>query len=133
MNIQAKLESLSAGQCGEHDVLQIVAVCAVAGHHGGPLVQLLHDKIADGIGVVADDGDRLAQRDGLDDVVDHHAFEDQADKGIQRRLNIEHKAGGHHHDQIAEQQRNAGIFNLCMLFQHHGQHVGAAAGGPNVE
>ena len=50
---------LAAGQGGVDDVVGLVGICAEAGRIGCAAHQLAHDKITDGLPVVADDEDGL--------------------------------------------------------------------------
>ena len=80
------------------------ALCLV---NGGTAVQILNDKIADGIRIIADDIETLTKVDILDNAIDHQGFRHQAQRGIQSGGRSEYEEGHDHGGDIHHQKRRA--------------------------
>ncbi len=99
---------------------------------GGTTVQLLHDEIADGFRIVADNGKVFTEVDVLDDTVNHQGFCEEAAEGTESGLCVEYKAGGDDDAHIHEEQSGTDI-QFRIFFQNHGNNVSSAAGGSHVK
>ena len=124
---------LALGQRGENHKMRLVGVGAVAGGVGRAAVQVFHNKLADGVLVVADDQDRLAHLDALQHLVDDQRLDRQTHKGVQRRVQVKHKARRHDHEQVGQKQRRRNVVQVGVFFNDQGDDIGAATGRTYVE
>ena len=128
-----QLHCFVPGQGGIDNVARLVGVCTVAGGVCCAAVQFLIHKVADRLLVVADDQDSFAHLHALQHHVDHQGFNGKADERVKRGVQVKHKAGRHHHDQIGQKQRRRNAVQVGVFFHDQGNHIGAAAGSPHAE